>query len=78
MITADYTKLHQDSLSSANDYFNNAVTTIDNCFGKWYAKENPSLVTKFMEITSKEYTEAVHMKSMEEMDEKYWKEWSEK
>lgn len=68
MITADYTKLHQDSILSTNDYFNNAVTTIDNRFGEGYAKDNPLLISKFMEMTSNAFSEAIHMKSMENFD----------
>ncbi len=78
MVTASYDTLHSQAMKSADDYFNNAVKTIDESFGEWYAKGNPTLIYKYMEIASREYTEAVQMKSMEEMDEKYWKDLNEK
>ncbi len=69
-ITADWTKLAEDGGSTAINYLNTAIESIDKQFGKGYAKAHPELVGAFMQTSATEAAGMYHAKAMQEIEKK--------
>lgn len=59
MITADATTLMRQAPMTAQTYLLEAISCIDEAFGKGYAKEHPELVAAFMQVSGQDFTMAI-------------------
>lgn len=58
-IDASFETLYDESHRTTRGHLRAAVESIDDQFGKGYAKANPSLVAAFMQAASNDFTQSV-------------------
>lgn len=68
-ITASWSKISEDGVSAAINYFNSAIETIDKEFGEGYSKQHPELVSSFMNAAATEAQGTYIAKTIQELAE---------
>lgn len=68
-ITASWETLVKDGFYSASTYFHQVIESIDNEFGKGYAKEHPELIGAYMNAAAKGHQATVIGKCIQELAE---------
>lgn len=68
-ITANPHKLMEDGAGAAHYYMHKAIESIDDKFGKGYAKDHPELIGAFMQAAATDYQGTIIAKYLAEKTE---------
>lgn len=71
LIDAGWVKLSEDSFDQSLLNFKKAIKVIDKEFGTGYARENPELISAFMQSSAIEYNGVIIAACLQQLNEGY-------
>ena len=69
LCTCSFEKSMDDAVATANIYMYKAIDSIDQQFGKGYAKEHPELVAGFMKCCADDNTASMILRFIDNMND---------